>query len=111
MLEQRFTELASLHQMSVVAVQSAAYFVPAVLSFLIEAWSFRVGEQAGLLLLRHAPYLYIDSLKAALATWASNSPCREAAWMPKLADTPRQDPSALPWRLSRPRPRPRRPNN
>ncbi|ANZ40618.1 hypothetical protein BBK82_36065 [Lentzea guizhouensis] len=46
-LERRFNQLNTFHKMNVVAARPARYFVPAVLSFIAEAWSFRVGEQAG----------------------------------------------------------------
>lgn len=84
-LEKQFTMLSALHRMNVVAIQSAPYFVPAVIEFLTHAWSFRTGEQAGQLLLRHAPYLTVDTLREALAAWAENSQCREAAQMPELS--------------------------
>lgn len=85
LLEQRFEELTSLHRMNIVATQPAPYFVPAVLGFLSEAWSFRVGEQAGQLLVQHAPFLTIDALQKALTAWADNGQCRTAMQMPDLA--------------------------
>lgn len=84
-LEQRFAELTDLHRMNVIAMQPALYFVPAVLGFLSAAWSYRLGEQAGQLLVQHAPFLNTDDLQTALTNWADNSQCREAAQMPELS--------------------------
>lgn len=85
LLEQRFTALALLHRMNVVASAPAPYFVAAVLGFISEAGSYRVGEQAGQLLVQHAPFLTVETLKAALTAWANNNQCREAMQMPDLA--------------------------
>jgi hypothetical protein len=71
--------------MNVVATAPPPYFVPAVLGFISEAVSFRVGEQAGQLLVQHAPFLTVDNLQTALAACADNSQGREAAQMPDLA--------------------------
>jgi hypothetical protein len=71
--------------MNVVSIQLAPYFVPAVVGFLSGAWNFRVGEQAGQLLVQHAPFLTVDAVRAALTAWADNSQCREAQQMPDLA--------------------------
>lgn len=84
-LEQRFTTLTLLHRMNVAASAPAPYFVPAVVGFIDEANSWRIGEQAGQLLLQHAPFLTVEALEIALAAWANNSECREAAQMPDLA--------------------------
>lgn len=71
--------------MNIVANAPAPYFVPAVLGFISEANGWRIGEQAGQLLVQHAPFLTVENLKAALTAWANNSQCREAAQMPDLA--------------------------
>lgn len=85
-LEERFSALESLvHRMNVVAMQPHPYFVPAVLQFVKEAGSYRVGEQVGQLLVQHAPFLTIDALRSALTDWCENSQCRQAAQMPELA--------------------------
>jgi hypothetical protein len=84
-LEERFAALEDTHRMNVVAVQPASYFVPAVLGFLQKAWSFRTGEQAGQLLVQHAPFLAIEDLQAALTNWADNDQCRWALQMPEQA--------------------------
>jgi hypothetical protein len=84
-LEERFTALTLLQRMNIVASAPAPYFVPAVLGFISEANGWRIGEQAGQLLVQHAPFLTGENLEAALTAWANNSQCREAAQMPDLA--------------------------
>ncbi|ATY17090.1 hypothetical protein CU254_41670 (plasmid) [Amycolatopsis sp. AA4] len=84
-LEQRFSSLPQLHRMNVVAARPHRYFLPEVLGFLKEAGSFRIGEQAGQLLVQHSPFLSLDDLHAALTAWADNHECRRAAQMPELA--------------------------
>ena len=84
-LEDRFKALPILHQMNVVAARSASYFVPSVLKFVEEAWSFRTGEQVGQLLVQHAAFLNMADLQSALDAWADNDQCRRAAEMPELA--------------------------
>jgi len=86
-LEQRFAELPRLHQMNVVAMRPHPYFVPAVIRFIQEAGSWRVGEQAGQLLVQHSWFLNIGHLQSALAAWVDNYECRTAAQMPELALT------------------------
>jgi hypothetical protein len=85
LLEQRFTTLTLPQRMSVVASVPAPYFVPTVLRFISEAGGWRIGEQAGQLLVQHGPFLTVETLKVALTAWADNSQCREAAQMPDLA--------------------------
>jgi hypothetical protein len=87
LLEQRFTALSFLQRMNVVATLPAPYFTTTVLDFMREAVNYRVGEQAGQLLVQHAPYLTVETLKTALTNWAGNVDCREAAQMPDLALT------------------------
>lgn len=87
LLEQRFNSLSLLHRMNIVASLPAPYFIDAVLGFVREAVSYRVGEQAGQLLVQHAPFLTVETLKTALTAWAGNIDCREAAQMPDLALT------------------------
>ncbi|TWH52639.1 hypothetical protein L612_002000000500 [Rhodococcus rhodochrous J38] len=86
-LEQRFEALSPLHQMNVVAARPRPYFVPTVLKFLKEAGNWRTGEQAGQLLVQHAPFLDSADLQSALDEWANNYECRTAAQMPELAVT------------------------
>lgn len=84
-LVERFAALPLHHRMNVVAARPDPYFVPAVLAFLEEAGSWRVGEQAGQLLVQHSYYLDITQLQAALRAWAANHECRTAVQMPELA--------------------------
>lgn len=84
-LEQRFATLPELHRMNVVAMRPHPYFVPAVLKFIEEAGSWRIGEQVGQLLVQHGAFLGIEDLRTALTSWAGNSECRTAAQMPDLA--------------------------
>jgi hypothetical protein len=85
LLEQRFNTLTLQHRMNVVASVPAPYFVPTVLGFISDAGGWRIGEQAGQLLVQHAPFLTVETLGTALTAWANNSECREAAQMPDLA--------------------------
>jgi hypothetical protein len=48
-----------------VAMRPHPYFIPAVLTFIEEAGSWRTGEQAGQLLVQHGPFLDIDNLQTA----------------------------------------------
>ncbi|BCN51960.1 hypothetical protein RE9425_03500 [Prescottella equi] len=86
-LEERFKELDGAQQMSVVATRTAEYFVPDVLRFIENARNFRVGEQAGHLLVQYAQVLTALDLKNALQLWAGNDQCRNASQMPELAVT------------------------
>lgn len=81
-LEQRFATLPELHRMNVVAMRPHPYFVPAVLKFIEEAGSWRIGEQVGQLLVQHGAFLGIEDLRTALTSWAGNSECRTAAQCP-----------------------------
>ena len=85
LLEQQFTSLPLPHRMNVVATAPAPYFADAVVGFISQANSYRVGEQAGQLLVRHAAFLTAETLTAALTAWADNPQCWEAQQMPGLA--------------------------
>lgn len=80
-----FTTLGTLQQMSVAELAQSHFFVPTAVGAVKEAWSYRVGEQAGRILLQHATFLRVDDLRTALQAWAENGQCREAADMPELA--------------------------
>ncbi|GAA5091171.1 hypothetical protein [Nocardia iowensis] len=85
-LEQRFEDLPWIDRMAVViAARPDPYFLPSVLEFIKEAWSFRTGEQAGRLLIKHAPFLTVDILATALENWCTNVQCRRASEMPEIA--------------------------
>lgn len=85
-LEARFGALPELHKVGVVAAaRPDPYFVPIVLQFIKNAGSFRMGEQAGQLLVQHAPFLTIDDLQSVLSDWCNNTQCRQAGMMPGLA--------------------------
>jgi hypothetical protein len=84
-LERIFKILEMPRQMSVAAIRPAPFYVPWVIRFLQEARNFRIGEEAGQLLVHHAPYLDLDTLERALSAWASNSQCRQASQMPGIA--------------------------
>ncbi|GAA2419655.1 hypothetical protein GCM10010404_92660 [Nonomuraea africana] len=56
-LETRFNDLSELHRIAVAAAHPHPFFVPAVLQFIRDAGSWRMGEQAGQLLVQHAPFL------------------------------------------------------
>ncbi|AEF43137.1 hypothetical protein [Hoyosella subflava] len=84
-LEQQYSTLAPLHRTNIAAAHPDRYFVPTVISSVKEAYSFRVGEQAGQLAVQHAPYLSVQDLKSVLVEWAANDQCRIAALMPGLA--------------------------
>ncbi|MDA0639804.1 hypothetical protein [Nonomuraea ferruginea] len=84
-LETRFTTLAWKHRLGVATVRPDPYFIPAVLRLIQEAGSWRSGEQAGRVLVQHAPFLTIDTLRDVMSKWCDNSECRQAAEMPGLA--------------------------
>lgn len=84
-LEIRFSTLPLHHRIAAAAARPDPYFVPAVLQFIKEAASWRTGEQAGGLLVQHAPFLTVDILRKVLSDWCDNSECRQAAKMPELA--------------------------
>ncbi len=50
-----------------------------------DAGSWRSGEQAGRVLVQHAPFLTIDALRTVLDAWCENEQCRKAAEMTTLA--------------------------
>ncbi|MGH8420788.1 MAG: hypothetical protein ACRER3_00340 [Pseudomonas fluorescens] len=84
-LEEKFAALSEQRQMEAVAARPAAYFVSTVLNSIAEAGTYRDGEQAGQLLIQHAPFLTVSTLQSALTSWVNNSQCLEAAQMPDLA--------------------------
>lgn len=85
-LEDRFAGLPWLQRIAVlVAAIPDPYFVPAVLSTLQEASTFRYGEEAGALLLKHASFLDTADLASSLDIWCTNKQCRQALGMPGTA--------------------------
>ncbi|MGW2214131.1 hypothetical protein ACWCSD_04015 [Nonomuraea sp. NPDC001684] len=84
-LETRFTELPWTHRLGVASVHPDPYFVPTAIQFIEEAGNWRSGEQAGRMLVQHAPFLTIETLREALNGWLENTDCRTAADMPQLA--------------------------
>jgi hypothetical protein len=85
MLEPRFASLSWTQRLYVTAARPDPYFVPAVIQLIHEAGSWRSGEQAGRLLVVHAPFLTIETLRTALDAWCENGQCRQAAEMTSLA--------------------------
>lgn len=85
-LETLFDSLPKLHRMNVVSARPSPYFVPAILGFIEEAGSWRVGEQSGQLLLQHSAFLSVEQLRSALTSWANNGQCRNASQMPDVAE-------------------------
>lgn len=81
-----FDSLPKLHRMNVVATRPSPYFVPAILGFIEDAGSWRVGEQSGQLLLQHSEFLSVEQLRSALTAWANNEECRNASQMPDVAE-------------------------
>jgi hypothetical protein len=84
-LEPRFTSLSWTQRLFVAAERPDPYFVPAVIQLIQEAPSWRSGNQAGLLLLHHAPFLTIETLRTVLGAWCANGECRRASDMPAFA--------------------------
>lgn len=84
-LEQRFHRMRVSSQMAIADAWPDPYFVPTVISALGQASDFRGAESVGLVARKHAPYLALDSLRAALSAWADNTQCREASAMPETA--------------------------
>ncbi|WP_285705200.1 hypothetical protein [Microtetraspora sp. NBRC 16547] len=83
-LETHFTSLPWAHRLIVASSRPDPYFVPAVQQVIREAGSYRSGEQAGRLLVQHAPFLTVETLRSALGDWCANDQCRRAAEMPEL---------------------------
>jgi hypothetical protein len=84
-LEHRFTRLSWTQRLFVAGTRPDPYFVPAVIQLMQEAGSWRFGEQAGRLLVQHAPFLTVETLRTVLGAWCDNNECRQAAEMPTLA--------------------------
>ncbi|MFI9552727.1 hypothetical protein [Nonomuraea endophytica] len=84
-LEARLAELSWTHRLGVATVHPDPYFVPTVVQFIDEAGSWRSGEQAGRMLVQHASFLTLQTLREALNGWWENPECRTAAEMPNLA--------------------------
>ncbi|WP_111167315.1 hypothetical protein [Spongiactinospora gelatinilytica] len=84
-LETHFATLPWAHRLGVATVCPDPYFVPAVSQLIQEAGSWRSGEQAGRLLVQHAPFLTTEVLREVLGAWCDSSQCRTAADMPGLA--------------------------
>jgi len=84
-LEPRFTTLSWTQRLSVAAERPDPYFVPAVIQLIQDAESWRSGEEAGRVLVQHAPFLTIDSLRTVLGAWCANDQCRRASEMTTLA--------------------------
>lgn len=84
-LPSRFEQLGMLHQRQVIAARPSEFFVPKVINLVLNAGSWRVGEQIGRLLVLHARFLSLETLKEALGFWCANDQCRDATEMPGLA--------------------------
>lgn len=84
-LEDFFGRLHINDQMAIADSWPSRYFVSTVVDALRTAGSWRGGEAAGQLLLKHAPYLDTNDLRSALSHWVDNSQCREASGMPEIA--------------------------
>ncbi|MEC3975785.1 hypothetical protein [Amycolatopsis sp. H20-H5] len=94
-LEGFFGRLHINDQMAIAGNWPSRYFVPMVVDALRTAGSWRGGESAGQLLLKHAHYLDPNDLRTALSHWADNSQCREASKMPEIAVMVFQDTNHL----------------
>jgi hypothetical protein len=84
-LEARFPALSRYNQMLVAGAYPDPYFVPLIPAFLRDAGAWRVGEQAGQILVQHAAFLTLETLGAALTAWVENYECRTANLMQGLA--------------------------
>ncbi|MFD2415406.1 hypothetical protein [Amycolatopsis pigmentata] len=85
LLETRYASLLTHQQMAVAMAQPSEYFVPSVVTFLQGAGSWRMGDQVGQVVVQHAPFLTLDTLKAVLTAWYDNEECRRAVTMPSQA--------------------------
>ncbi|MEC3975803.1 hypothetical protein [Amycolatopsis sp. H20-H5] len=94
-LEEFFGRLHINDQMTIAGNWPPRYFVPTVVDALRTAGSWRGGESAGQLLLKHAPCLDPNDLRTALSNWADNSQCRYASKMPEIAVVVFQDANHL----------------
>ncbi len=84
-LAPRFDESIRADRLAIAAQHPSPYFVPQIIKDLRTAHSWRVGEQIGQVLLRHAEWLSLEELREALDAWASNYQCRAAFGMPQIA--------------------------
>jgi hypothetical protein len=84
-LVRRFTTMEQMHRIGIAASHPDSYFIPAIITFMSEAGSWRTGEQVGQLAVQHGPFFTIETLRAVLTNWAGNLDCRTASLMPELA--------------------------
>ncbi|MGC4856558.1 hypothetical protein ACLQ24_25100 [Micromonospora sp. DT4] len=85
MLENQSAMLSWTQRLFVAGARPDPYFLPAVIQLVREAASFRFGEQAGRVLVQHAPFLTLETLRTVLVAWSSNEQCRRASEMTTLA--------------------------
>ncbi|ACU38395.1 hypothetical protein [Actinosynnema mirum] len=84
-LENQFNELPQDRKMLAASDRPAHHFVQVVVSTLKKARSFSTGGFAGQALVRHARFLDLDSLHAALRAWGGNCECYYSHPMPNAA--------------------------
>lgn len=84
-LSDRFDRLGRKHQRQVVAARPSEFFVSKVIEFLRSAPNWEAGGQIGRLLVQHATFLSLETLKDALIEWYDNDQCRLGSAMPGLA--------------------------
>lgn len=72
-------------QMTVAAAHPDRYFAKLIPGYLTQAGGWRVGETVGQILVKHAPFLTLDILGAALTAWVENYQCRTANLMETIA--------------------------
>lgn len=84
-LEAHFLAHSWWDQMTVAAAYPDRYFAELIPGYLAQAGGWRVGESVGQLLVKHAPFLTVDILSAALTAWVENYECRTAHLMETIA--------------------------
>lgn len=84
-LTKQFDTLPSWHQVAVISVRPAKYFVPQAVKLIKSAGTYRSGDRIGEVLLKLSQMLEMQDLADALAAWAENDQCRKASSMPEVA--------------------------
>ncbi|MEU8156108.1 hypothetical protein AB0B94_20835 [Micromonospora sp. NPDC048986] len=84
-LEAHFLAHSWWDQMTVAGAHPDRYFAELIPGYLTQAGAWRVGEQVGQLLVKHARFLTLDILSAALTAWVENYQCRTANLMETIA--------------------------
>ncbi|MFC4039879.1 hypothetical protein ACFO1B_15740 [Dactylosporangium siamense] len=85
-LEASYNKLGLPHRAAIAAAAPDPHFLPVTIEAMQTAGDWRVAEQlCELLVVPYGPLMSAEVLRAVLEGWSSNSKCRAASRMPKLA--------------------------